>query len=120
MIAALPVYLASAHLLIAAASNGVPTLNVRPSCQQAASGSLGLTQEFDACLKSENTAREELGKEWNTFTSADRASCLSLTRTGTGGSYTELLTCLEMKRDARKLPDDTSKTPASTVGQGVR
>jgi hypothetical protein len=31
------------------------------------------------------------------------------------GTYTELLTCLEMKRDAAKLPKDTG-----TVGQGVR
>ena len=34
---------------------------------------------------------------------------------GMGGTYTELLTCLEMKRDARKLPKDEG-----TVGLGVR
>ncbi len=49
-------------------------------------------------------ARDILVKEWNNFLPADRTSCYRLTTTGTPGTYTELLTCLEMRRDARALP----------------
>ncbi len=47
---------------------------------------------------------EERGhaKDWTRFPPADRASCL--TSTGITGAYTELLRCLEIKRDARQLP----------------
>jgi hypothetical protein len=86
----------------------VPQLNVAPSCRAAAEGSLGLRDSYEACANSENTAREELRKQWDQFPSADRAGCLNMTTTGTGGTYTELLTCLEMKREARKLPYDGS------------
>ena len=119
MIPALPVFFVGAQLVVAAADN-VPTLNVKPSCQQAANGSLGLTQEFDACMQSENSAREQIAQQWKDFSPADRDGCVRLTTIGTGGSYTELLTCLEMRREARKLPDDTSTKPTGTVGRKQR
>jgi hypothetical protein len=97
-----------------AAAQGVPTINITPTCQAAAKGSVGMQQDFDSCRKSEEAARDILVKEWNGYLAADRGSCHRLTTTGTPGTYTELLTCLEMKRDARKLPDTT------TIGQGLR
>ena len=48
--------------------------------------------------------------DWTRFSPADRASCLSMT--GAGGTYTGLLKCLEIKRDA-----SLAKKPA-TVGKG--
>jgi len=114
MIPALPAVLVGAQLVIAVAEQ-VPTLNVNPSCRAAAAGSLGLQQDLEACVKSENHAREQLAAQWREFLPADRTSCLNLTTMGgAGGTYTELLTCLEMKRDARKLPKDT------TIGSGMR
>jgi hypothetical protein len=108
------VLLLAASTGIASAQGGVPTLNIAPSCKAAAQGSIGLTQDFDSCRRSEEAARDVLVKEWSTFSAADRGSCHRLTTIGTPGTYTELLTCLEMKRDARKLPDTT------TVGSGMR
>jgi len=98
-----------------AAAQGVPTIDVGPSCRAAAKVSTaGMQQDYDSCVNSEKAAREVLVKQWSTFLAADRGSCFRLTTTGTPGTYTELLTCLEMKRDARKLPND----PA-TVGLGT-
>ncbi|MPZ37521.1 MAG: hypothetical protein GEU95_05565 [Rhizobiales bacterium] len=97
-----------------AAAQSVPTINVGPSCKAAAKGSIGLSQNYEGCQRSEGAARDTLVKQWSSFLPADRRSCYRLTTTGTPGTYTELLTCLEMKRDARKLPDTT------TVGQGLR
>jgi hypothetical protein len=97
-----------------AAAQGVPKIDIGPSCKAAARGSTGIQQDYESCRKSEDAAREILAKQWNTFLAADRGSCFRLTTTGTPGTYTELLTCLEMKRDARKLPDSA----ATTLGQG--
>ena len=84
------------------AVQGVPTIDIAPSCRASAKGSVGM-QEYEACLKSELAAREILVQQWSSFLAADRGSCYRLTTTGTPGTYTEFLTCLEMKRDARKL-----------------
>jgi hypothetical protein len=102
----------------AAAAQEMPRLNFEPSCKASASGALGLTEDMDSCRRSETTARDQAAKQWSSFASADRASCTRLvTMSGHDGTYTELLTCLEMKRDARKLPDDST---LSTVGQSTR
>jgi hypothetical protein len=98
-----------------AVAQGVPNLNVDPSCRAAAKGSAGMQQDFESCRKSEDAAREILVQQWSSFLAADRGSCYRLTTTGTPGTYTELLTCLEMKRDARKLPNDSS-----TIGLGTQ
>ena len=46
------------------------------------------------------------------FGPADRDLCTRLSRTGGSPTYTELLVCLEMARDARKLPKE------KTLGAG--
>lgn len=43
----------------------------------------------------------QLARDWTQFPPADRAICL--TSTGSYGTYTDLIKCLEMKRDVRKL-----------------
>ena len=85
------------------AVQGVPTIDITQSCRAAAKPSAGITEHYESCHQSELGAREILVKQWNTFLAADRGSCFRLTTSGTPGTYTELLTCLEMKRDARKL-----------------
>jgi hypothetical protein len=85
----------------AAGGDGVPAINVVPSCRAGASIGVGLTME--TCLATEASARDQLAKSWNQFPPADRVSCVKVATTGGGGSYTALLTCLEVKRDARNL-----------------
>jgi hypothetical protein len=67
---------------------------------------------MSACLDDEKGARDQLVKEWGEFASADRSLCTRLSRTGGTPTYTELLVCLELARDARKLPKD------ETLGAG--
>jgi hypothetical protein len=87
-----------------AAAEVVPKINIDPSCRAAAKGNVG-AQSIDSCRQSELSARHTLLKLWKSFRAADRDSCYRLTTTGTPGTYTELLTCLEMRRDARALPN---------------
>jgi hypothetical protein len=105
-----PVLLMGAHLTIAVA-DPVPTFNVEPSCRQAASGDIGIKQDLSVCLDDEKGAREQLVKEWSQFASEDRGLCTRLSTTGGAPTYTELLVCLELSRDARKLPkEETLRT----------
>jgi hypothetical protein len=106
----IPVLL-GAHLTIAVA-DPVPTFNVEPSCRQAASGDIGIKQDMSVCLEDEKGARDQLVKEWSGFAAADRSLCTRLSTTGGAPTYTELLVCLEMARDARKLPKE------KTLGAG--
>jgi hypothetical protein len=98
--------LVAAHLSFAVA-DPVPEFNVEPSCRSAASGNIGIKQDLSACLDDEKGAREQLVKKWSGFASEDRGLCTRLSRTGGAPTYTELLVCLEMARDARKLPKET-------------
>jgi hypothetical protein len=107
----IPALLVGAHLTIAVA-DPVPAFNVEPSCRAAASADIGIKQDLKACLEDEKGAREQLVEEWSGFTAADQGLCTRLSKTGGSPTYTELLVCLEMARDARKLPKD------KTLGSG--
>jgi hypothetical protein len=102
-----------------ARSDDVPTLDVRPVCRGIASQSeleTGLQRtNFEQCLQSEQAVRDELKKEWSTFSTADKTHCVSLAKTGGESSYTELITCLEMARDVRKLHENANALPEQNI-----
>jgi hypothetical protein len=98
-------------------SDDIPTLDVKPVCHGIAmQGELeaGLQQtSFQQCVQSEQSTRDEIKKQWSSFSTADKGHCVALSKTGGESSYTELLTCMEMARDVRKLHSeaDNSSTP---------
>jgi hypothetical protein len=68
-------------------------------------------QDINACLDSEQKARDQLVKDLATYTSANKKQCM---RTDVYlPSYVEWLTCLEMERDVRK-----ERQQEETFGQG--
>ena len=91
---------------LAAAAQTVPHLDVRPTCNNI-DGSVGPTQRTPAdCYKAEDAAKAELVKVWDQFPGPDRSLCTDTARMGGIPSYVQLLTCLELRRDARRLPPD--------------
>ena len=98
----IPALLMSAQLTVAVADS-IPNLNVEPSCRAAAAGAAGIKQDMSVCLDDEKGARDQLAKEWDQFTSADRTLCTRMSTRGGSPTYTELLVCLELARDAHKL-----------------
>jgi len=87
--------------LAVAVSDGVPNYNVEPSCRG------GLTDpkdnaRFQQCLKEEAAAKATLAGNWATYPAADRETCGATARMGTP-SYVEMLTCLQMDADLRKM-----------------
>src|SRR5215831_128241 len=112
--------------ILSARSDDIPTLDVRPVCRGIASQSeleAGLQRtNFEQCVQSEQAFREQIKKEWSSFSTANKSHCVSLAKTGGESSYTELLTCMEMARDVRALRSAeanassqaaTTRTPSS-------
>jgi hypothetical protein len=99
----------SAAFLTTAHAQVVPTLDVGPTCQPF-DGDISFKIDKDRCLKSESAARDELAKQWADFPVGHRKLCTQTATMGGMPSYVALITCLEMKRDAAKLPADQSLT----------
>jgi hypothetical protein len=91
-----------------AQSSGVPVLNVRPVCrgiaQQAATPGErgGPDLGYGQCIQSEMAMRRKLIRRWARYTPEEKASCIG-DQMGGYGSYTDLATCLQMAKEARKL-----------------
>src|SRR5262245_8681415 len=85
----------------------VPTVDIQKTCQSAAGAMVSLMggttteQDVNACLDSEQKARDQIVKDRATYSAADKKQCM---RTDNYlPSYVEWLTCLEMERDVRKM-----------------
>jgi hypothetical protein len=107
-----------AHILVAAAGGGVPTINIQNTCRVAAGAMVsligGTTTEnaLSGCLSSEQSARDQIVKGWSTFSAADRVQCV---RPDVYlPSYVEWLTCLEMERDVRKMRQQEAEAAAKS------
>src|SRR5262249_28337106 len=96
----------------------VPKVAIETSCKAGEGVLSGLSSgtsartSYDACMDSEQAAREQMIKDWETFAPADRTRCVQ--PKSYLPSYVEWLTCLEMERDVRKLKQTS---PATTVGR---
>ena len=71
----------------------------------AAIAQVTITDRIQGCISDELGAHDKLAKGWTKFNISDRATCLRTTM-NVEPTYTELLTCLEMASDARKLPQE--------------
>ena len=57
-------------------------------------------RDLTGCLSSEQAAREQLTKQWATYSPTEKAQCVQ--PSVYLPSYIEWLTCLEMEEDLRK------------------
>jgi hypothetical protein len=93
---------------VLAQSGSVPKLNVDPVCrgiaQQAGTPGErgGPDLGYRQCIASEMAMRGKLMKEWPAFSVKDRLDCVGA-EMGALPSYTDLLTCLQMAKEARQL-----------------
>jgi hypothetical protein len=107
-----------------AVSNTVPTFDIVRECRLEGES----TVEFDRCRRDEAAALAQLRSSWPQFVVADRSTCLTAATIGGFSSYVELLSCLEMARDANggdshpATPQTTDamrrRVPGVTVGIG--
>jgi hypothetical protein len=92
----------------AARSDGYPVLDVTPLCRGLTSSSSLLegldAGSFEQCMQGQQDDRQDMIKQWSSFSSEDKTHCIAEATMGGVSSYTDLVSCLEMARDARKLP----------------
>jgi hypothetical protein len=99
--------------LVLAAAVPLPRLNVEPSCRAAAERAADPSYAA-VCLRKEQEARNQIERQWNEFTADDRVQCVPRVTMAGRATYTELLTCLEMARDVRRL---RAESAGRTTGQ---
>ena len=90
----------------AAAADEVPSFDFTVSCRSLTkSGASSLpsqgTATVSSCENDERDARTKLVAQWSQFVAEDRTRCTQETQTGGYPSYVELITCLQLARDAR-------------------
>jgi hypothetical protein len=102
-----------------AVSDTVPKFDVAKECRFEG----GSTADIDRCHQDEAAALEQLKANWAQFTGVDKNTCHSVATVGGFASYVELLTCLEMAREANntdKNPRNPKRTdPMRSVDPGV-
>jgi hypothetical protein len=112
MPALLPIMLTASQVVLAADS--VPKFNVERTCRPAAAVAILPGRDASACQHNENDARTRLEQDWTQYSAAQRRQCAGFAALDRAPSYVELLTCLEMAKQAKELPADSKM---DTVGR---
>lgn len=115
MPALIPAILTASQLVLAADS--IPKFDVERTCRPAASVAVLPGRDSSACQRDEQDARTKLEKEWSEYSVAQRSQCAGFAALDRAPSYVELLTCLEMAKQAKELPKDSKDSKVGTTGQ---
>lgn len=103
----------------AALAEVAPKLDVKATCRRAEPLSGAEKTAYQSCLSDEMDAQKELAKTWSSFKGAARATCLQETKIGGAPSYVELITCLQLDKQAAEASRENNKQldlPASRSG----
>jgi hypothetical protein len=85
-----------------------------------------LGRNKEACLADETAAQDTLKQNWSKYVAGDKSECVGMVTTGGPPSYVELLSCIEIYRDARNirnadaLESDNQSVSPRRVRQGRR
>jgi hypothetical protein len=79
-------------------ADNVPNFDIGRECRSEDDSKALVAQ----CATDEARARDQLQPQWDQFSAHDKTVCISETSMDSSPSYVELLTCLEMARDAKK------------------
>ena len=79
----------------------VPYIDVTATCR-AETTQIQASVQF--CIQDEQRAHDRLVQEWAQFATSDKVGCSRTTQSGDSSGYVKLLTCLELARDAKKVP----------------
>lgn len=89
--------------LVFVATERIPALDLERYCDAIVTRVAPIADK-QVCIQKEKTAREQLHREWAQFHPDDKSGCLHLsTAAGSSATYTALLSCLELQREARSL-----------------
>src|SRR2546430_1224602 len=92
---------------LVATADDVPRVDKEKPCRvskkkkKEVSGNTETANTFQNCMEQEKANREQLLKDWRTYTAAAKVRCVQ--PSAYMANYTEWLTCLEMDRDAARM-----------------
>jgi hypothetical protein len=89
--------------LLMPVADGVPNYDIARNCKLdvAATAGLSVDQSLKACIRDEQKARQQLGRQWSKFPATSRVSCAGQENIGGTPSYVSLQTCLQMGQWSR-------------------
>jgi hypothetical protein len=107
---------------VVAIADNVPRYDVKAGCLGAAkqmegrvgpdTSILSVEERAARCVKTEEDARTKLIAVWSEFEGADQSACIGASSSGGRPSYVELLVCLGVKQEVRKIRSNpTATTP---------
>src|SRR5436305_2061438 len=98
------------HLLVSVAA-GVPGVDFNKTCQFESMQSTDIAQDKDSCIRDQQSARDQLTRQWAQFPASDKSICLDMATRSYLPGYVELLTCLEMFKFSKSLPEEQARHP---------
>ena len=93
------------HVAIAVADEP-PKLDITTTCEAASQYAISAGRDKNACLGDEHTAETTLAQNWSKYSADDKSQCIGTVKTGGPASYVELLSCIEVLRDAKQLGEE--------------
>jgi hypothetical protein len=80
-----------------------PNLDMEAGCKDVSNNALNKTVDYKGCMNEERAAREELKKEWASYSASMHDQCMHLVTPPALPSYITLQECLKMSSDAQKM-----------------
>ena len=112
-----------ASQVVPAVADGPPILNVGPSCDAAARGAISLGRDKQECMHDEGGAQDLLTINWSQYPPADKTQCVGMISKGGPPSYVELLSCLDIMKEAAAIhkaePADDTVSVIPQVASGM-
>jgi hypothetical protein len=93
-----------------AVADGPPKLDLAATCDAATRFSISAGRDKEACLGDEDEARTTLAQNWSKYNVDDKNQCAGTVKTGGPPSYVELLSCIEILRDAKSIREGDQLT----------
>jgi hypothetical protein len=100
-------------------SGGIPQFDLKALCRRAMPLSAGEKSAFQSCIDDESAAKKELEKLWGTFKASARTTCVQGTMIGGTPSYVELITCLQLDKQAADAARENAKALKMPGGKAV-
>jgi hypothetical protein len=89
-----------------ALADAPPKLDVTTTCNAASQYAISAGRNKDACIADEHTAETTLAQNWSKYSADNKSQCIGTVKAGGPSSYVELLSCIEVLRDAKQLGEE--------------
>ena len=90
------------------ALKALPKLDIKATCRRA-QPLTGVQSAYQGCINDETDAQRELSRTWFDFKPGPRSTCTQETNIGGSPSYVELLTCLQLDKQAVEAQIENKK-----------